>query len=97
MVIRIREIAGGADTAEQGFAVLLALRAELGRAPLVTVSFEGVVTATSSFINASFVQLLDQMDLEDIKKRVLVLRSSRQINDMIRSRLYREASFSVAS
>lgn len=92
-VIKIREIVAGADTAAQGTIVLGQLRKALEDNPTVTVSFEGITTATSSFVNASFVMLLlNDLTLSDIKSRVRVVKSSRQINDMIRTRLEREAS-----
>jgi hypothetical protein len=54
------------------------------------VSFGGVHSATSSFVNSAFVPLLDDISLDDLKRRVRVVRSSRQINDMIKTRLTRE-------
>jgi hypothetical protein len=56
------------------------------------VSFEGIQTATSSFVNVSFVKLLDDWPLAEIKRRFRVVQSTRQINEMIKSRLAREAS-----
>jgi STAS-like domain of unknown function (DUF4325) len=93
MVIRIVDIVGAADTADQGSVVFARLRAALASSNRrqVIVSFEGVKTATSSFVNTAFVQLLELMPLAEIKRRIRVVASSRQINDMIRSRLEREA------
>jgi hypothetical protein len=51
---------------------------------------EGLTTATSSFVNVAFVSLLRTYDLAEIKRRVRIVKSTRQINDMIRSRLERE-------
>ena len=49
MVVRIKEVAGGADTAEQGTLAHAAIQAALGREQIATVSFAGIKTATSSF------------------------------------------------
>jgi hypothetical protein len=88
--IAIAEIAGRADTAAQGGLVYRALEEALARAGPVIVDFEGINTATTSFTNLSFVKLLSTRKLGDIKKRLRVVNSTRQINDMIKSRLERE-------
>ena len=59
---------------------------------IVTVSFDGVKTATSSFVNVAFVQLLSSYSFQDIKSRLRVVDLTRQINDMIKSRMEREAA-----
>jgi len=51
-----------------------------------------VKTVTSSFVNTAFVQLLEAMPLADIKRRLQIISSTRQINDMIRTRMERESS-----
>jgi hypothetical protein len=91
MEISIKQIAGGADTAAQGELVLRCLE-PLKQGDQATVSFEGVTTATSSFVNAAFVSLLSDLTLEQIRKHLRIVRSSRQINDMIKTRLEREAA-----
>jgi hypothetical protein len=51
-MVRVIDIITAADTADQGSVVYTRLREELARADAqVTVSFEGVQTATSSFVN----------------------------------------------
>jgi hypothetical protein len=98
MVIRILDIVSGADTAIQGADVFARLHGALASSDArVIVSFDGVQTATSSFVNVAFVQLLSAFSLEDIKARLRVVASTRQINDMIRTRLEREDASSVAA
>ncbi len=92
MVIRIADIVKGADTQAQGACVHEALCRALSGSASVTVSFEGIDTATSSFVNVSFARLLDRLSLNDIKTRIRVVKSTKQINDMIRRRLERSAS-----
>jgi STAS-like domain of unknown function (DUF4325) len=58
----------------------------------VIVNFDGVTTATSSFTNAAFVPLLADFSMEQIRKSLRIVRSSRQINDMIKTRLDRESA-----
>ena len=92
MEILIKQIAGGADTAAQGEVVLRSLIDPLKQGGQVIVNFDGVTTATSSFTNAAFVPLLADFSMEQIRKRLRIVRSSRQINDMIKTRLDRESA-----
>jgi hypothetical protein len=91
MVIRILDIASAADTSTQGDLAYAKLRIALRTSDEITVSFEGVKTATSSFVNTSFVRLLEDWTLDELKRRMRVINSTRQINDMIKSRLERTA------
>lgn len=92
MVIRILDIVHGANTPEQGAAVFAALCQALRNPGPVVVSFDGVQTATSSFVHAAFVALLDHFLYRDLKARLRVINSTRQINEMIKVRLERCAS-----
>ena len=90
--IRVQEAAGSGDTTEQGLLLWDTMRKALDGNEVIILSFEGITTATSSFVNVSFVRLLDIMSLDDVKCRVRVVKSSRQINEMIKNRLEKEAA-----
>jgi hypothetical protein len=92
MVILIKDIVRSADTGDQGEAVFLHLRQAMDTDSVVVISFEGIRTATSSFVNTAFIQLLSTFPLSEIKRRLRVINSTRQINDMVRTRLEREAA-----
>lgn len=94
--IVIARTSGRADTAEQGAAVHKSLQAALSRPGPIDVDFQGITTATSSFTNLAFVQLLKKWRLEEIKRRLRVVNSTRQINEMIKSRLEREGNNAAA-
>jgi hypothetical protein len=93
----IRAIAGSADTAEQGALVFDALSQALKSDGEIIISFDGVQTATSSFTNTAFVKLLSVRPIAEIKRRVRIIKSTRQINEMIKSRLERESRRTVAA
>jgi hypothetical protein len=61
---------------------VVSTRAARGRA-----GFAGVDDVPSSFVNAAFVQLLQQFTYDDIRQGVAVINSTRQINDMIKRRM----------
>ncbi|SRR5258705_9700647 len=94
--IKVRDIAGRADTADQGAILYRTLLDRFDRPGLVIVDFDGLTTATSSFCNLAFVQLLARWKLADLKKRLRVVNSTRQINEMIKSRLEREGNSAAA-
>jgi hypothetical protein len=52
----------------------------------VVLSFEGVDAVPSSFINAAVVRLIEVVSLSEVKKHLGVIHSTRQINELIRSR-----------
>lgn len=91
MVIHVRDLVSGANTADQGAAVLPHLEIAFSKETLVVVSFDGITTATSSFVNSAIVPLLKTKSFAEIKRRMRVIDSTRQINEMIRSRLERES------
>ncbi|RZS80623.1 STAS-like domain-containing protein [Pigmentiphaga kullae] len=57
----------------------------------VTISFDGVSSLPSSFVNAALVPLLEHVSLDFIKKHLRFANTNSQMNDMIRSRLAVEA------
>lgn len=91
MVIQVRDLVVGADTADQGAVVYARLHVAMKSGKPFVVSFSRIQTATSSFVNAAFVRLLKDYSFGDIKKRMKVTESTRQINEMIRTRLEKSA------
>jgi hypothetical protein len=90
MVIRVLDVATAADTAVQGTKLYRKLAEALKSEPVVIISFAGIRSATSSFANTSFGQILTLITLDDVKRRIKVIDSTKQINDMIRRVLLRE-------
>ena len=95
MVIHVPDVSRAADTGKQGEALYSRIVEELRNSEFIVVSFQGVDTATSSFVNASFVELLRSLSFSEIKRRIKIVNSTRQINDMIRRRLTHEAELTA--
>jgi hypothetical protein len=91
MVIYVRSLVPGADTADQGIQLFPHIRDALKAEPQIVVSFQGIQTATSSFVKTAFVVLLKDIPFDVLKSRVRIIDSTRQINQMIKARLEREA------
>ncbi len=83
-------------TTADGDKLLQVMLAALKATDKITVSFKGVGDVPSSFVNASFVSLLDYYSFDYIRSHVSVVDTNRQINDMISSRM-RFASEHVAA
>jgi uncharacterized protein DUF4325 len=92
MMIRMVDIAPGANTADEGSRLFEILDRALRTPGTVTISFDGIQTATPSFVSTAFVALLDDFSYEDLTSRLRVTNSTRQINDMIKTRLERSGS-----
>jgi hypothetical protein len=75
----------------QGELLHAALVATLKTNDVITLNFGGLQTATFSFVNLGLVPLLGLLSLDEIKRRIKIVQSSRQINEMIKMRLLREA------
>jgi STAS-like domain of unknown function (DUF4325) len=87
MVIQVNTLIAAAVTEADGTAVFAELSKALRQQDIVTLSFTGLKTASTSFVNTAFVPLLDLMSFEEIKRRLKVVESTRQINHMIKWRL----------
>jgi hypothetical protein len=96
--ISVIEVAGRGDTADQGVllhkALVISLRRSSGP---ISIDFQGLTTITSSFANLAFVQLLTEWPFSELKKRLKIVNSTRQINEMVKSRLEREGDGHAAA
>lgn len=57
----------------------------------IVLSFQGVDGVSSSFVNSALIRLLDDYEYNDIKARLKIINSTKQINQMIKSRFIFEA------
>jgi len=96
MVIYVKEIAVAADTAKQGEVLFAQLRKAFTESDSVTLSFAGIDTATSSFVNTGLTQLLGIMSFPEVKRRLKIVNSTHQINAMVKRCLTREANLIAA-
>lgn len=69
-----------------GDVILALIKPILATGEQVTVSFRGVDSVPSSFVNSALIALLDDFSFEDIKKNLRFSNSTKQINEMIKER-----------
>ena len=96
MVVVVKNLVPACDTFDQGEILRLAVLKQMENDEKVSVSFEGISYVTSSFVNAAFVGLLNDLDIEQIKTRMSVIRSHRQINDLVKSLVSHSAAKKAA-
>lgn len=58
----------------------------------LVISFDGVDSIPSSFVNTALISFLDVYDFEQIKKRLRFSNTTKEINEMIKSRFMFEAN-----
>jgi len=91
VMIRVVDVVGAADTADQGNLLRARILPMLRTGGQVRLSFDGVVSATSSFVNAAFVEVLTSVPFDRFKAQVKIVDATGQINEMIRTRMTRAA------
>jgi hypothetical protein len=86
MVIRALDLVPQCYTQDDGYVIFQALYPRLQKGEKIELSFDGVETVPSSFINTSLIHLLDRVSFDVIKSNLRFVNTTRQINEMIRSR-----------
>lgn len=84
MVIVVKSIVDACDTYSQGESLRAAIIQSIQKDDRAEVSFSDVSYATSSFVNGAFAGLLLEYDIDQIKERLSIVGSHRQINDLVR-------------
>lgn len=87
MVVYVKKMVANCDTNKQGDIIKSQILENL-RADLDTVlDFSGVYNVTTSFVNSAFIEVLDDIDVHHFKDRVKILGASRQVANLIKSRV----------
>lgn len=91
MVINALDHVAACYTWEDGRVIAGLIRSAFRRSEAVILSMSGVDDVPSSFVNAAFVELLDDYSHAHIRKNLRIIDSTPQINRMIRRRFDAEA------
>lgn len=83
MVICIRDFVDYAHTNQEGDIILNQIAPSIYNGEVVVVSFKGISSVTSSFLNSAFIPLLDRVPFSELKNRMKFIDSNRTINDSI--------------
>lgn len=88
MVIRILDCVPVPSTYADGEVIYRLLVEKLRAGEQVVLSFDGIKSIPSAFVNAALVRLLEQFDFKLIRDRLKIVGSTRQINKLIKDRFY---------
>jgi hypothetical protein len=86
LVIRILDHVTSTSAYADGDVIYRLITSELNSKKAVTVSFSGIKSLPSAFINAAFIRLLEVFDYDYIRANVRFIESTRQINRLIKDR-----------
>jgi len=86
MVIRILDHVKHATDYADGDVIYRLVRKAFEQERKVTLSFDGILSTPSAFINAALVQLIEHYSLERIRADLTIIKSTRQINAVIKRR-----------
>lgn len=86
MVIRILDHIEHASSYEDGDVIFKLISTPISRGEDVVVSFDGIQAVPSAFINASLVRLAELTTVGAIRAHLKITHSTRQINEIIKSR-----------
>lgn len=86
MVIEVLNYVERCYSNDDGLVINGVIKKALQSGNQVEVSFKGVNSVTSSFINSAFIELLKSYEIEYVKQQLTFINSNKSINRMIRDR-----------
>ena len=87
-MIRIRDHVRTCSTYEDGAVIYQLIADELRAGRRVTLSFDGIKSIPSAFVNAALIKLVEEFDFDFIRSHLQIVESTRQINRLIKDRFY---------
>lgn len=86
MVIKIIDYVDKPSTYDDGQMVYNVISQMLEKGEKVVVSFSGIASVPSAFVNSAFIRLLEEFSYDEIKSLLVITDSTRHINELIKSR-----------
>jgi hypothetical protein len=90
--IRVKDFVDHVYSNDDGSVIYRTLKKELENSNRVAVSFQEISALNSSFVNSAFIELLNDYDFNFIKENLRFVDSTKQINDIIKSRFSYEVN-----
>lgn len=90
MVLMVNDYISGAYTNDQGDVIYKLIADNIRSGKHVTVSFKGITSVSSSFLNSAFIPLFSHVSVDHVKKHLSVIDSNKFINEMIIRRFKQE-------
>lgn len=84
--IRLLDHVTRCSTYEDGAIIYRLIKNALEKGDKVEVSFDGVLSAPSAFINGALIELLNDYSFSYIRENVIISNSTRHLNELIKQR-----------
>ena len=86
MVIRILDHVSNPSSYKDGEVIYKLLSQEFRSGQKVVLSFDGISSIPSAFVNAALIKLLEEFSFDSIRANLDIVNSTRQINRLIKDR-----------
>ncbi len=86
MVINILDYTESTSTYEDGEKIYNLIHQALKNNEQVILSFNGISSVPSSFINSALIRLIEDFSFETIRSKIAIINSTKNINELIKSR-----------
>ncbi|MCA3238105.1 MAG: STAS-like domain-containing protein [Curvibacter sp.] len=84
--IRILDHVSTASSYEDGETVYTLIKSHIDDGNSVDLSFDGISSVPSAFVNSAIIRLLENFSFEQVKAHLHIIDSTRHINQLIKSR-----------
>lgn len=84
--IIVKDVVDNCSDNASGLKILTLVEEALRAGEEVTVSFEGISYVSTSFVNSAFINLLENFTYNTIKAKLSFIKSTIQINKLIKER-----------
>ncbi|WP_439155714.1 STAS-like domain-containing protein [Yoonia sp.] len=92
MVMSVKNLVNGCDTNDQGIVIYKHVSSCFKAGTKVTLDFSGISNVTSSFVNSSFVQLIDDFGYDHVRSLLVIKGVNNQIGSLLRERMSKIAA-----
>lgn len=86
MVIKVLDHVERCYSNADGEVIFALIQPSFSQGDQVTISFAGVDSVPSSFVNSAFIPLLEKHSFDFIRNNLRFINSTKQINEMIKKR-----------
>ncbi|MFD1710805.1 DUF4325 domain-containing protein [Ottowia sp. GY511] len=87
VIFRILDYVENYSTYDDGNVIFELIAPRINSGEDVALSFEGIPAISSSFVNAAIVRLVEVVSLTEIRQHLMLVNSTRQINELVRKRI----------
>lgn len=90
MVLVVRDFVGSCHTNHEGEVIFNLISQSIFSGSSVVISFKGISSVTSSFLNSAFIPLLERVTFDQVKRCLKIVDSNKSINESIIRRFKQE-------